>query len=176
MLSPLKIIKKRIEIKMPVFYETRNFKVKAADEALIDRKDGGHVLIIPKSKKASKEHRWELDTKIAENLITLSMIVGEAMFKAMNNRGIPVERINFQDNGNWSIGTRTKNKVHLHLFGRSKNSKHQKRGESISFPSKKTKFWRKLEPLNEKDIEEILKQMKIISKRKKYKKTKWKFL
>jgi hypothetical protein len=161
---------------MPVFYETKNFKVKAADEALIDRKDGGHVLIIPKSSKASKEHRWELETQIAENLITLSMIVGEAMFRAMNKRGITIERINFQDNGNWAIGTKTKNKTHLHLFGRAKNSRHQKRGESIRFPSKKTKFWKKLDPLNEGDIKEILKQMKIISKKKKYKTTKWKSL
>jgi hypothetical protein len=161
---------------MPVFYETKNFKVKAADEALIDRKDGGHVLIIPKSYDASKEHRWQLKTKVAENLMTLSMIVGEAMFKAMIKRGIPLERINFQDNGNWSIGTKRKNKVHLHLFGRAKNSKHQKRGESIVFPKKKTKFWKKLNPLNEGDIKEILRQMKIISKKKKYKNTRWKSL
>lgn len=158
---------------MPVFYETKNFKVKAADEALIDRKDGGHVLIIPKSKTASKQHRWQLNTTVAENLMILSMIVGEAMFKAMNKRGIAMDRINFQDNGNWSLGTTRKNKVHLHLFGRAKKSKHQKRGESITFPDKKTRFWRKLEPLNDQDIKEILKQMKIISKRKKYKKTKW---
>lgn len=161
---------------MPVFYETKNFKVKAADEALIDRKDGGHILIIPKSRKASKEHRWELETTVAENLMTLSMIVGEAMFKAMKKKGILLDRINFQDNGNWSIGTKRKNKVHVHLFGRAKKSKHQKRGESITFPLKKTKFWRKLEPLNQEDIKEILKQMKIISKKKKYRKTKWKSL
>ena len=153
---------------MPVFYETRNFKVKAADEAIVDRKDGGHILIIPSNRNSGKEHRWQLDTKIAREFMMLSMIVGEAMFKAMNKRGITLDRINFQDNGNWSIGTRVKNKVHLHLFGRAKKSKHQKRGESLYFPSKKTRFWKNYEPLNDGDIKEILKQMKIIARRKNY--------
>ncbi len=151
---------------MTVFYETKNFKIKAANRPLIDRKDGGHILIIPKLKK---EHRWQLPVKIVQEMAVLSMVVGEAMKKALNKRGIPVERINFQDNGNWSIGTKHKNEVHLHLFGRAKNSKHQKRGESIRFPSKKTKFWKKLEPLNAGDIQLILKEINKLLKSKKYK-------
>ena len=96
------------------------------------------------------------------------MIVGEAMIKAMNKRGIPVERLNIHDDGNWAIGTKEGPKFHLHIYGRAKNSINQKHGESLYFPDKKTKFWIGLEPLNKEDIEEILKQIKIISKRKKY--------
>ncbi len=151
---------------MVLIYETKNIKVESTDNPLIDRKDGGHILIIPKK---SKEHRWQLKPKLAEEVMVLSMIVGEAMFKAMNNRGIKMDRINFQDNGNWSIGTKRKNKFHIHLFGRARNSKYQKRGESINFPLKKTKFWKELKPLNKKDIQEMQKQIRIISKKKKYK-------
>ena len=156
---------------MPVFYETKNFTVDAWGEPHVSRTDGGHIIIRPKSQV---EHRWQFDPKRATELIHLSMVVGEAMLKALNKRGILVERINFQDNGNWAVGTKKKQHAHLHLYGRSKNSKHQKRGEALYFPDKKTKFWKKLEPLNADDIKEILKQIKLISKKEKYKKKNWK--
>ena len=134
---------------MTIFYETKNFTVDAWDEPHVSRTDGGHIIIRPKK---TVENRWELKPEIAIELMRLSLIVGEAMKKAMNNKGILIERINFQDNGNWPIGTKEKPKAHLHLYGRAKNSKHQKRGEALYFPDKKTKFWEKLEPLNEGDI------------------------
>jgi len=101
------------------------------------------------------------------------MTVGEAMIKALNKRGIPVERLNIQDNGNWAIGTKEEPKFHLHIFGRAKNSVNQKHGESLYFPDKKTKFWHKLEPLNNEDIKEIVRQIKIISKKGKYSYKEW---
>ena len=155
-------------------FETKNFFVYAVDKPLIDRNDGGHIGIVPKK---SKPHRWQLPTKIAQEMMVLSMIVGEAMKIGLNKRGIPVERINFQDNGNWSLGTKHRNKVHLHLFGRAKNSKYQKRGESVNFP-KRTKFrflWKKLHPLDSADIQEILNEVNKISKTPKYRRI-WKSL
>ena len=32
----------------------------------------------------------------------LSMLISEAMIEGMKNRGINIERINYQDNGNWA--------------------------------------------------------------------------
>jgi len=110
---------------MTIFYETKNFIVEAPEKCHVSRTDGGHLIIRPK--KDVKE-RWELSPKKAIELMRLSMMVGEAMITGLNKRGIPVERLNFQDNGNWRIGTKKHPHAHLHLYGRARNSKHQKRG------------------------------------------------
>lgn len=151
---------------MTLIFETKNFTVDSRDHPHICRTDGGHIVIAPKK---AVVNRWDFDTKRAAELMLLSMIVGEAMTKALNKRGIPVERINFQDNGNWALGTEEGPKFHLHLYGRAKNSVHQKHGQSTRFPDKETKFYMKLEPLNESDIKEILNEVRIIMKKPKYK-------
>ena len=43
----------------------------------------------------------------------------------MKNRGINIERINYQDNGNWAYLKGTKPMFHIHLYGRTKESKVQ---------------------------------------------------
>ena len=42
------------------------------------------------------------------------------MSVGLKNRGIELGRINYQDNGNW------RQELHIHLYGRAKNSKYQK--------------------------------------------------
>lgn len=155
---------------MAIFFETKNFTVDAWHEPHVSRTDGGHIIVKPKK---PVENRWDLESKKAIELMKLSMILGEAMTRALNKQGIPVERINFQDNGNWAVGTKRGPRFHLHLYGRAKNSVHQKRGEALYFPDKKTEFYKKLEPLNEGDVQEILNQIKLISKRKKYNEKIW---
>ncbi len=150
---------------MALIFETKNFIVNSRGHPHICRTDGGHIVIAPKKPVVN---RWDLDTKRATELMLLSMIVGEAMTKALNKRGIPVERINFQDNGNWALGTKEGSKFHLHLYGRARNSKNQRHGQSTYFPDKETKFYMELEPLSEDDIKEILKQVRIIYKKPKY--------
>lgn len=150
---------------MAVFCETKNFTVEARDKPHVCRTDGGHIVIRPKKPVC---HRWEFDSKRAAEVMLLSMVVGEAMLKGLNNRTISVERINFQDNGNWALGEGKRPKFHLHLYGRSKDSVHQKRGEALVIPERRTKFYEKLEPLNDADIKEMLKQIKRICRKKKY--------
>ncbi len=147
---------------MVIFYETKNFIVEAHDNPHITRTDGGHIKITPKK---PVENRWQLKSREATKLMKLSMLIGEAMKKALNKRGIPVERINFQENGNWPLKKNKTLPLHLHLYGRAKNSKYQKRGEALYFPTESSKYYKKLKPLNKEDIKEILKQIKIISKR-----------
>lgn len=159
-----------ITLEENTFYETKNFTVSSWSHPEISRTDGGHLVICPKKPVV---HRWNLDSEKAKELMRLSMIVGEAMMKAMNKRGIPVERLNIHDDGNWGIGTAKGPTFHVHLYGRAKNAVHQKRGESLSFPEKKTKFWLKLEPLQNDDIQEIRKHITAITKRKKYALKSW---
>ncbi|MBI4147977.1 hypothetical protein HY490_01675 [Candidatus Woesearchaeota archaeon] len=150
---------------MPVFFESKRFSVASSDKPHVSRTDGGHIVIVPKRRLVN---RWEMTQEEAVEFIRLSMIVGEAMVKGLNKRGIPVERINFQDNGNWGLDSKEGPHFHLHLYGRAKNSLEQKRGEALRFPDKATKFWEKLDPLNQGDVNEILKQMSLIEKRKKF--------
>ncbi|MCB0343603.1 MAG: hypothetical protein KDD66_00725 [Bdellovibrionales bacterium] len=140
------------------FYATANFTCEACNPPHVDRQDGGHIVIHP---KRPVEHRWELDTAEAHELVELSMRLGKAMLSGLNQRGIPVERINFQDNGNWAIGEGRKPTMHLHLYGRSRNSVHQTHGEALLFPKRETKFWKTLEPLNEVDLAAILAQLNL---------------
>ena len=107
---------------MVIFYETKNFIVETRDHPHVSRIDGGHIVIRPRKDVLN---RWDLDLKRANELMLLTMVVGEAMMKGLNKRGMPVERINFQDNGNWSIGTKEGQKLHIHLYGRAKNSVNQ---------------------------------------------------
>jgi diadenosine tetraphosphate (Ap4A) HIT family hydrolase len=129
-------------------YETENFIVAACSQPHVSRTDGGHMVIFPREPVVN---RWELDPSRAQALMRLSMVAGEAMTAALNEKGITVERINFQDNGNWGIGTREGPQFHLHLYGRARNSQHQTHGEALHFPHKKTQFWKGLDVLNDGD-------------------------
>ena len=155
---------------MAFIYETKNFLVEAPEKPHITRTDGGHIKITPKHKFVD---RTELTSGLAIELIRLTMIVGEAMIIGMNNRDIDIERINYQDNGNWSVFNPEGPYLHIHLYGRAKSAKIQKYGDACYFPQRHTGFYDNFEPLNNEDIEEIQKQIEIISKQEKYQDEKW---
>ena len=51
------------------------------------------------------------------------MLVGEAFQNAMNNRGVPIVKINYEDLGNWAYSPEHKARgekphFHIHIFGR----------------------------------------------------------
>ena len=152
------------------FYETANFIVSAHDKPHVTRLDGGHIKIIP---KREVESRWDFNPDEAKEFVRLSMIVGEAMKKGLNRQGIPVKRINFQDNGNWAFIKNSKPSFHLHLYGRAKNSKNQEFGQGLTFPPYNSNFYNTTKSLNKKDIQEIKKLIILISKREKYSLDKW---
>lgn len=155
---------------MAFIYETENFTVEAADQPHITRTDGGHIRIFPKEKVVD---RTELSPEKAKELMRLTIIVGEAMARGMNNRGVDIGRINYQDNGNWSVFKPEGPYLHYHLYGRAKSAKIHKWGNACHFPQRDTGFYDNFEPLNEGDIAEIRKQIKEISKRDKYKLENW---
>jgi len=110
---------------------------------------------------------------VAIELMWLTMIVGEALQVAMNNRGIPVVRINYQDMGNWSYKEGKPSVFHVHVFGRASNAVKQPWPESVYLPDRKTGFYDGFEPLNKEDNKEILKQILAISTDKKYRPEAW---
>lgn len=156
---------------MAIIYETKNFIVESHEKPFVSRTDGGHIRI--RIKDESITDRTKLSPQQAIELMHLTMIVGEAFEKAMNVRGIPVIKINYQDMGNWYAKTNSKPFLHIHVFGRSKDAIKQPWPESVYLPDRGTGFYDGFEPLNENDRIEILKQIELISKEDKYLDTAW---
>ena len=146
--------------------ETENYIVEAPDQPFVPREEGGHIRI--KVKDESITDRTKLDPKRAIELMRLTMVVGEAFEKAMNERGIPVVKVNYQDMGNWAYKTGRKLYLHVHVFGRVLNAKKQPYPESVYLPDRKTGFYEGFEPLNEEDIKAIRSQIEKVEKEDKY--------
>ena len=155
---------------MALIHQVRCFSLHASDAPHVSREDGGHAVIYPDSPVV---HRWEFDPEQATALMRFSMLAGQAMFRAMNERGVAVERINFQDNGNWAIDTPQGPRFHLHLYGRARGSIHQAHGEALYFPPKATRFWESLEPLNAEDRRGIAAWIKRLASEPKYDPERW---
>jgi len=155
---------------MPQIYQTNNFIVEAVDLPHVSRTDGGHLKIYPKVRLVD---RTQLSPKLAIELMRLTMLAGEAMTNGLNNQGIDVGRINYQDNGNWSVFKPEGPYLHIHLYGRAKSAIIHKWGDACHFPHRESGFYDKFEPLNNEDILEIQKQIEILSSLEKYQSSEW---
>lgn len=153
-----------------LIYETNNFIVEAVVQPHVDRKDGGHIKITPKVRLVD---RTELSPELGKELMWLTIVTGKAMAIGMNNRGIDIGRINYQDNGNWSVFSPQGPYLHYHLYGRAKSARINKYGDACHFPHRETGFYDNFNPLDDEDIKEIQKQLKIVLKKDKYKKESW---
>lgn len=156
---------------MALIYETENFIVESYERPFVSREEGGNIRIIVKDTRITD--RTKLTPKQAVEVMRLSMVVGEALEKAMNNRGVPVVKINYQDMGNWAAKLNKKPCFHIHIFGRSKNAIKQPYPESVYLPDRSSGFYNDFKPLNKDDIQEIKKCMQNILKQKKYDKRNW---
>ena len=155
---------------MAEIYQTKNFIVEAPDHPLVDRNDGGHIKISPKVRVADRQ---ALNPKLAVEVMRLTMVVGSAMAKVMNEHGVDVGRINYQDNGNWSVFKQEGPSFHLHLFGRAKSAKINKYGDAIFAGHREAGFYDNFKPLNQDDIEEIKKEIEKLFKEDKYSDKTW---
>ena len=151
-------------------FQTKNFTVEAFGKPHITRTDGGHIWIVPKVRISD---RTKLEPKLAIELMRLTMIIGEAMTNGLNKVGIDIGRINYQENGNWSVFKPEGPYLHIHLYGRAKSAKIQKYGDACNFPNRDSGFYDSFEPLNHGDIEEIKKEIELIIEREKYQDQNW---
>ena len=153
--------------------ETDHFVVEAVARPLVDREDGGHIVINPKIRV---ENIQQLTPTQATELIRLAMVVGEAMTIVMNRNGVDVGRINYQDNGNWGVFNPEGPYCHMHIYGRAKSAKHQKYGEALNFPhrDKEPSFYEHLKALNTLDIESMREEVARLMGQEKYSDKNWK--
>lgn len=137
-------------------YETVNFEVISADRPHVDRRDGGHIKIVPKTRV---EDRTKLSPELAHELMMLTMLVGEAMAVGLNQRGIDVGRINYQENGNWRVSHPDGPYLHLHIYGRARSASIQKFGDALRLPHRETGFYDNFVPLNREDVDAIRREI-----------------
>ena len=133
---------------MAYIYETSNFIVESFDTPHVSREDGGNLRILPKEKI---ENRTKLTPKQAIEFMHLTMVVGESFKIAMDELGIELMRINYQDMGNWAFKTDKQPFFHLHIYGRAKNAVIQLYTEAVRLPDRSTGFYDKFTPLNKND-------------------------
>lgn len=156
---------------MSEFFETKNFIVESHPKPFVSREDGGHIRI--RIKDETIHDRTKLSSKQAIELMRLTMLVGEAMQLAMNKRGIPVVKINYEELGNWAFKPGGSPLLHVHIFGRAKNATKQPFPEAVSLPDRNTGFYDSFKPLNEEDEKAILSQIEKLFKQNKFKDKNW---
>ena len=131
---------------MPLVLESRHFTITAPERPHVSRRDGGHLIINPRT---AVEDRTKLDRERAVELVKLTMVAGEAMRTVLTRRGVDIGRINYQDNGNW------RHELHVHLYGRARGATLQPFGHALAFPPTREAFMKAmgdLEPLNAADM------------------------
>jgi diadenosine tetraphosphate (Ap4A) HIT family hydrolase len=151
-------------------YQTENFIVEAPGFPHVTRTDGGHIKVSPKIKVVD---RTQLTPRLATELMRLTMVAGEAMATALNERGIDIGRINYHDDGNWTVFKPEGPYLHIHLYGRAKSAKIEKWGDAIFSPQRSTGFYDGFEPLNQEDVAAIKKEIESIFSREKYSDKNW---
>ncbi|HEC30513.1 MAG TPA: hypothetical protein ENI66_00670 [Candidatus Yonathbacteria bacterium] len=157
---------------MEKIYESENFLVEAVEKTHIDRDEGGHIIITP---KVRINNRSQLSPKHAIELMRLTIVAGQAMTKVMNEHGVDIGQINYQENGNWQVFNPKGPTMHIHLYGRAKSAKIQKYGQAGYFPhiDEKPEYYKDFKPLNEDDIKDIGTEIEILLKEEKYQDKNW---
>ncbi|MBZ5633122.1 MAG: hypothetical protein LAO55_08330 [Acidobacteriia bacterium] len=126
-------------------YEDRYFQVVAPELPLNCREDGGHLVVV---KKKPVTDRSDLTHQEAIAFMRISMAAGKAMYDVLG-----IERMNYEDLGNWGLDDPGGAKMHLHLFGRSREQIHQIRGQHIAlYPKDHPIYKGHLKPLTENDL------------------------
>lgn len=82
-------------------YQTKYFSLERHPEPFVCRSEGGHLRIFPLDHGISE--RRELTADQAKDFMRLSIVAGQALETVMNNQGVRVVKINYEDLGNWAF-------------------------------------------------------------------------
>ena len=119
-------------------FETKNTEVVIPIIPHVDRLDGGHIVVV--CKKHFVNFHDIPDANLFE-MIKIGQLCGESLKETLTNNGIPIGLINYQINGNWSVNKQQRDPIHLHVYGRSLNSKYQKYGQALVLPDPCSGFY-----------------------------------
>ena len=126
-------------------FEDAYFIVTAPRLPLNSRQDGGHLVLY---KKDEVSDRSDLTWREAIDFMRVSMAVGLAMYEVLG-----IERMNYEDLGNWSVDDADGPMMHLHFFGRARTEIHQIRGQHMFlYPQGHPIYQGHLDPLSDDEI------------------------
>lgn len=131
-----------------IIFETKTFIVEIPAKPFISRGDGGHVRVMS---KIHLKDRTELTSEQRQEYITLTSAVGKSLELTMNERGIEIGNINWQEMGNWSVHKPEGITLHTHIFGRAKKAEVQTYGEAVKLPFRDSGFYDNFNRLDDKD-------------------------
>lgn len=106
-----------------IVYEDDYYQVISPKRPLNCRDDGRHLILI---KKEKVHDRSDLTCEEAIDFMRISMVVGRPMYDVLR-----IERMNYEDLGNWGIDEPGGAKMHLHFFGRAREQTHQIRAHHM---------------------------------------------
>ena len=153
-----------------LIYQTEHFNITTPEHPEVSRDDGGQVDIQP---KVNVEDRLLFSPEMEFELAFYTHVVAKAFINVMRKNGIPIERINYQDNGNWCYFTNSKPQQHLHIYGRIFNSKKQPLPQSLYFPQPNSDFYKDNKPLTDKDMKDIAKEIDRLLSTDEFSKERW---
>jgi len=144
-------------------YEDKYFQVISPKYPLNCRDDGGHLILIKKEKVTD---RSDMTYQEAIDFMRVSMAVGKAMYEALG-----IERMNYEDLGNWGIDDPRGAKMHLHFFGRAREQTHQIRGHHMFlYPKGHKIFEGHLKAFSYEDVKKLRSKIEDTLKEEKYRK------
>lgn len=142
-------------------FEDKYFQVISPEFPLNCRNDGGHLILIKKEKVTD---RSDMTYQEAIDFMRISMAVGKAMYQVLG-----IERMNYEDLGNWGIDEPGGAKMHLHFFGRAREQTHQIRGHHIFlYPKGHRIFEGHLKVLSDEDVKKLKAKIEDTLKEDKY--------
>jgi diadenosine tetraphosphate (Ap4A) HIT family hydrolase len=146
-----------------VLYDDKYFRVVAPEFPLNSREDGGHLLLL---KKLPVSDRSDLSCQEAIDFMRITMIVGRAMYDVLE-----IERMNYEDLGNWGLDEPGGAKMHLHFFGRAREQIHQIRGQHMFLYPKDHKIYKgHLKPFDDADLQRLRARIAELVNESKYRK------
>ena len=144
-----------------VIYEDKFFAVISPEFPLNCRKDGGHLILL---KKETVYDRSEMNVEESIDFMRISMMIGRAMYDVLG-----VERMNYEDLGNWGVDQPLGSHMHLHFFGRNKEQTHQIRGSHMMIYPEGHKIYKgHLQPLTDEEVNTLKTEIEVISRQEKY--------
>jgi len=112
-----------------VLIETSYCRLIIPKKMHISPDDGGHLIVVPCRHIST---RLELLENEVLEMWRLSVVGAKALIRTLST-----DWINYQENGNWTVDTPEKRHLHLHIYGRRRDSVSQPFGEALRFPLKR---------------------------------------
>jgi diadenosine tetraphosphate (Ap4A) HIT family hydrolase len=142
-------------------YEDKYFQVICPDKPFNCRLDGGQLIMI---KKEKVHDRSDMSCAEAIDFMRISMAVGRAMYDVLG-----IERMNYEDLGNWGLDAPGGAKMHLHFLGRAKKQVHQIRGQHMFlYPPDHPIYDGHLQPFTAEELDKLRSRINEIFSESKY--------